>query len=680
MINVSKKFKKAVYAPSRHCKAKVRFEILDTTAFIDNVKTVSTEAITSRKEQLTNKVRNMSSRYAVFEKDYFKLDGSFILPDLAGDYEYGWWSNSLCDNEGNFGPYETVEFTFSEEHSSMGLTIYFDTLNDEYATDFDIDVYDNLDEVIKHEGVEGNSSSRYIFINQLKDYSRILITIKKWCKGYHRAKIVEVDFGIIKEYIDDNLINVNLTREINTTSEAIPAGELEFTIDNSLKEFNVLNPKGFYEFLQQGQECFTEIGVETEKGIEYVQSGKHYLRGWQSDEGTLTASFTARDVIDNLSGDEIENSITRSISLYDLAEEVMVASEIESYVLSNNLKLITSKGLYSKISYRNLLQLIAQAGMCVVYVDNKDTLYMKQLISAETVIGSISVSNQEDISYKDQVINNIVEPTYNLASFEKDRIKLDGSFNVPSNDNGEVGWWSDDLCNEYGVFSAPLMLEIITFKDHASINFEILFDILNNEYASEFELRAYDIDDTLIIDETIVNNSSGCFYQNNMLSNSRKIEIVISRWSKPYRRARIVEIGFDLPVDNITFDNIYKEPQIKLEQAIKAVEVTYYPNDLENGLTYTAVNQNVKNGEIIKIENSLINTESDAQNVAEWILAESIKIANFDIDWRGNPAIELADKVSIESGYNTNSMVNITKIELEYEGSLKGNIEGKGVI
>lgn len=685
MITVSKEFKKAVYAPTRSCKAKVRFEILDLTAFKDNTKTVSSECIISRKDQLTNKIRAMSNKYATFEQDYFKLDGSFILPPKPTemlDNELGWWSNSLCDGNGIFNPYQVLEFNFSKEHSSAGLTIYFDILNNEYATEFDIDVYGSTG-LIKNDSIIANTDSRYIYVSQLSNYKRIVITIKKWCKGYRRVKITEVDFGIIKEYTDSNLIKMNVLQELNPTSSTLPADELKFTVDNSNREFNVLNPEGFYGFLNEGQECFPEIGVELVDGtIEYIPVGKFYLKNWQSDEGTLTTTFNARDILDSLSNDEIENNTSRDITLYDLAVEVMKASNIENYTLSNNLKLIKTKALHKKMSYRNLVQLIAIAGMCVAYADNLGTFHMKQLISAKTVIDSINVTNSEGISNKDQVINNILEPNFNIATFEKDRFKLDGSFVIPQeNMKGyEVGWWSSDLCNNEGIFLTPLKLEIALSKDHNSKNLEILFDTINNEYASEFDIKVYDSTGAIKINESLVNNKARFFYENNLLENCRKIEIIIKKWCKGIRRARVAEIGFDLPVDNITFDNIYKEPQIELRQSVKIVEVTYYPTDLESKATYTIVNNEVKEGIILKLENSLINTKEDAKNVAEWLLRENNKIAIFKVDWRGNPALELGDKASIENGYGTNNIGYLTKQEIEYQGYLGGKIEAKGAI
>lgn len=688
MIQTSDEFKKAVYAPSRMIKAKVRFEILDTGAFRDNTKVVTSEAVISHTSQLTNKIRKMSSNYTVLEKDYLKLDGSFVLPPHANEMvnsELGWWSNILCDNSGIFTPYQVLEFDFTKEHSSMGLTIYFDILNNEYASDFDIDVFGTSGNTIKHEAITNNTNSRYIYISQLSNYVKITITIKKWCKPYRRAKVVEVDFGIIKEYDGSTLINMNLLQEVDTTSGTVPADEFKFTVDNSSKEFNVLNPKGFYKFLQQGQEVFAEMGAELDNGeVEFIQAGKYFLKEWQSDEGTLTATFTARDILDSLSDTEVENTAVKNTTLYDLAVEVMKASGIEGYVLSDNLKNISTKGLYQKISYRSLLQLIAVAGMCIVYTDNAGTIHMKQLISAKDVMKNVAVTSENIISYKDQMVDNILNPSFNIATFEKDRLKLDSSFKIPQEDMSkyEDGWLSSDLSGSDGTFSTPQAVTLAMSEEHSSTNLQILFDIDNDEYAADFEIQAYDVNNNSLFDINVTGNTKSSYlYQNNLLADSRKIVITIKKWCKSYRRARIIEIGFDLPLDNITLDNMHEEPQITLNEAVKAVEVTYYPNDnLNDTAVYRAVSNDVKEGSTFTVDNSLINTESAAKSVAEWILKENSNIAAFKIDWRQNPALSLTDKVSVETGYGTNSIVNITKQEIKYEGYLSGNTEAKGVI
>ena len=46
----------------------------------------------------------MSHKYATFERDYFRLDGTFYIPpkENEGDSELGWWSDVISDSEGLF--------------------------------------------------------------------------------------------------------------------------------------------------------------------------------------------------------------------------------------------------------------------------------------------------------------------------------------------------------------------------------------------------------------------------------------------------------------------------------------------------------------------------------------------------------------------------------------------------
>ena len=265
MIDVCHTYKQAVYAPTRRTAAKVRFEILDNEAYNDHLSKVTGEALISRKDQLSNKVRAMTHKYATLEKDYFKLDGSFYIPPLRledDNSELGWWSANLCDGNGVFTPYQVVEFSFGEEHNSMGLTITFDPVAGEWGTDFDIDVYRMDDTLIWHESVANYSKPTYVMIQGLDNYGKIAITIKQWVKPYRRARVTEVDFGVIKEYEGDELIKLSILEEINVAGNTIPVNELKFTIENSNREFNILNPQGFYRFLKDRQEIEASMGVE----------------------------------------------------------------------------------------------------------------------------------------------------------------------------------------------------------------------------------------------------------------------------------------------------------------------------------------------------------------------------------------------------------------------------------
>lgn len=379
MIKVSKKFKEAVYAPTRKTTARVSFEILDNEAYHDNTSTVTGEAPISRKYQLTNKIRNMSHKYATFERDYFKLDGSFYISPKSdeGDSELGWWSDDICDESGIFNPPQTVEFNFTEEHNSMGLTITFDVLANEYASDFDIEVY-RLDGTLIHtENVINNDKPTYVLVQGLDNYKKIRIIIKKWAKPYRRARITEVDFGVFQEYDEDKLVKINIIEELNIISDKIPSNEIRFTIDNSSKEFNILNPDGFYRFLKECQEVRVKIGLEIAEGVfEFVPMGKYYLVDWQSDEGALTTTFIARDIFELLEGKEYTS--INNTNLYDLAEDIFIKASVKDYHIDKKLKNIPTNGFKDKLNSRKALQYIGIAGKAAIYQDRYGVVRVEQ--------------------------------------------------------------------------------------------------------------------------------------------------------------------------------------------------------------------------------------------------------------------------------------------------------------
>lgn len=333
MYPVSKEYKQGIYNTNgRKTVARVVFEVLDIDAFEDNSKNVTSEAIISRLEQVTNKKRAMSRKYATYEPDYIKLDGSFIVPprlEQAPEAEMGWWSEILCEENGVFNPYQVLEFTFTKDHSSMGLTIVFDTAANEYAADFDIKVFNAADVLIHNEQVTDNTSPKYELMKQLDNYRKIEVIIKKWAKGLRRARVIEVDFGLVKEYDSKKLASLKYLKEIDLIGKTIPISELVFVVDNTKREFNIVNPKGFYRSLQKRQEVKVEMGVEIfPDTFDYIPIGLFYLTDWKSDEGSLTTTFIAQDVIQFLDSFEMENKIADLKSLYTLAEEILSAGGI----------------------------------------------------------------------------------------------------------------------------------------------------------------------------------------------------------------------------------------------------------------------------------------------------------------------------------------------------------------
>lgn len=613
MINVSKDYKKSVYAPIRSCKARIKFKILDYKAY-KNIKKVSSRAEISRENQLTNNIRIPNLKYATFEKDFFKLDGSFNIPPKRneGNVEIGWLSENLCDDKYIFSIPEKIELEFETERSSMGITIYFDVLNEEYATDFDIDFYSANNTLISHDSISNNTLIKYELTKGLNKYKKVVISIKKWCREYRRVKIVEIDFGIIKTYEDNKLIKANILEEMNIISDNLPANEVKFTIDNSDKAFNILNPQGFYSYLVEKQEIIPEIGVELENGLtEWIPMGTYYLKDWQSDEGTLTTTFTGRDIIDSLNG-EYKKILPEKTNLYYLADRVLNYLNIE-HDIDPALKEIYTVAYLTSSNIKEIIQYIAIAGRCAVYQDRiTNKLVIKQFKTLDETTSYINFCGYD-------MFCGMSVPQVD-RNFEFKQIDFDNVFSPPKINLDKLVGTVDVILNEYYKESE---LKDILDSAFNTVAEETIFVTFNNP--------VYDTDVLFTFDGAGLANVISIYSTGAYINIKGSVNI----------KAK----GYALQTKKTTF--------------------TLKDNDVVNGVT-------------LKIDNPLINTPEEAKKVAEWILAESKLRALYEVNWRQNPCLELGDIVIIEDSYGEKKQSRIFKQEFEYEGFLKGKTQTKG--
>jgi hypothetical protein len=445
MNTTSQRYKDSIYAPARSMVGKVTFDISDVTAAGDvSSITTTTEDTISNKAQLINKVRDFNYNLATMETNRFKLDGTFSFPDstTANNGETGFCSSVLCAIDGTFSPFQILTFNFGSTHSSLGISITFDRLNNEYATDFNVSAYDASNSLITSVDVTGNTSVLSTPVGQLANYKKIVVTIKKWSKGDRRARVLEVDFGIVRVYTDSSLVSMGLVEEMDIMTATVPSAEFKFTVDNSSREFNILNPTGFYKYLQQRQQVIGEIGVEVATGqYEYVTLGNYLLWEWKSDEGSLTSTFTARTNLDLMSSFEYENLTPSTKTLYQLAVDLFSLCGVTNYSIDTALQSITTNSLVRKTNCKTILQMVAIAGRANIYVTRGNIITIKQLPSTlgspldtiamdsqyqEPQIELDRVVKQVNVTYwSDLNTSTVVSVTSSATS--GDTLKLDGN-------------------------------------------------------------------------------------------------------------------------------------------------------------------------------------------------------------------------------------------------------------
>ena len=163
--------------------------------------------------------------------------------------------------------------------------------------------------------------------------------------------------------------------------------------------------------LQKLQTVVPYLGVvKTDGSTEYVGMGVYYLDEWQSDEGALTASFTAHDLLNVISRDEYAGDTFVAETLYAIAVEILTAAGVRSvdHNVDTALQGISTSGTLEKMSYREALQKIAIAGMAVLYCSREGKIIIEQ-IGTDALSETIGLDNMyaSPLIKLDSLVNTI---------------------------------------------------------------------------------------------------------------------------------------------------------------------------------------------------------------------------------------------------------------------------------
>ena len=421
---------------ARDVYGRVKFSVVNLEAtqdLMDNNGTTAnyTDPI-SQAEYATDGIDGVITNYASFELDRFSMGGGFKLqPDDSGDCNnMGWWSSVLDEFDASLlSDSVTREFPtplvltceFTVDFSSEGLTIFFDESNDEYAEDFSFTFYNSADAEIVTLNVTGNTQARYVFIYEtaIADYRKLVLTVSKWSKANRVARVSEISFGLIKVFDkgSNSLVSMEINEVVDLTSATIPYNTITFSVDNSDREYDILNPDGSYIYMQKNQKIQAEIGVNIGGGVvEYTDVGTFYLNEWKTNGDEITATFTGYDRLKYL-GDingKYEKGVYATDNLHDMAVDIfteMGLVETTDYVLDASLSGITTTAYMPIVTYREALQYIAVAGMCIFYVDRDNIIHIKPVGSTNSGIDLDfdNVYNTPKIELNDVVIKTTVE-------------------------------------------------------------------------------------------------------------------------------------------------------------------------------------------------------------------------------------------------------------------------------
>lgn len=320
--------------------------------------------------------------YAAFEKDFFQVGSNQrILPD--SDYiNNGYVSSVMCDSNGVFQDIPVIEITMATAQKFLGMTYEFAYA---YPTQIRVTYYLGG----KRQGRFTAEPTALTFVdskNRLPEFDRIVFEFLSMSEPNRRLRIARISFGYEKMFNMRDILSVNHNLSIDPISSSLPYEKLTLKVNNLDKDYNPDNPQGAWAYFTHGQQLSVRYGIEVDNEIEWVDVAKLHL----SDAPTVdanSASFEAVDTISTLTK-EYNKGLWREggITLYNLAADVLNDAGVTRYVLPDSLKSKVTFAPLPIIPHRSCLQMIANAGECVLCTDKQGVVVIEDQIHEETPV------------------------------------------------------------------------------------------------------------------------------------------------------------------------------------------------------------------------------------------------------------------------------------------------------
>ena len=355
---------------------KVKFNIVDPETNPDL--SSNSEEIFSDLDNIKETTIPQSKNYATLEKNFWLLNDSQPIYG-SEELEQTYVSSYMSDKNCLFSDKACITLTSSVYLTTLGLTMVFDSIDKNYAKKLKVKAYRDSTMIMDKDYTLSSYSDRLIFADneELVRWNKIEIYFIESSLPYRRIRVNQLLFGIMETYTDESLISAESKEKTAMINSELPTHTFKFTIDNMNKLFNPDNPQGWYRYILQQQPISYEWGYQLDDGtIEWILGGKMLLTG-SVEVGENQVSFSTTSLINYLTKvykKGVYNSSGRS--LYDLAVDVLEDSNIDSsqYNLWSGLKSIKTDAPLPKLEARQLLQIIATTGNCILFTNRENVI------------------------------------------------------------------------------------------------------------------------------------------------------------------------------------------------------------------------------------------------------------------------------------------------------------------
>ena len=587
MKSVSNAYKASMKAMLRNRSyVRITFGNVDTTAATDG-EWESNGAASISEFETVDYAYQYGDTYVSLELNRWALDGKSLLVPTGEDVQDGFISSLMSDAEGNFTTPPVITREFSLKHIFPGLTLTFDTRQQEWPLEVTADFY--LNGAVVDTQTVSITSVQTTISTTATEVDKVTITFDR-CLPYRRPRLENVLYGLNVQFVNKDIVSTQQKHDVDPLSRRLPTETMQFTILDYEHKYDPDNPAGIYAYVDKNSPIEIQFGYELPDGsVEWIKPDNYVLNAKPSAQNNQ-ATFNGTGLIGSLTGTFYKSKLG-SKSLYDMAQEVLLDAGLtlteqgeNPWEIDDALKDMFTTAALPIDTHMNCLQLIAHAACCRLYTDDDNIIHIRPF--GVTVIGiynGVWADNGHVWFSEWDTIDkgNTAENTY--ATFELNRWTLGGDSQIilPDSNAGQRGYISEAMTGADGSFTNPPVFTKTFDVPHDLPVLAIRFDTVLNEFPGAVQVKYYH-DDTLLDTQTAAIDSVEVYVSSNLAIECTKIEVTMIG-NLPYRRGRVTKVYYRETDFTLDFTSIGENSQkISKIDELKSVSVARY--------SYTASN------------------------------------------------------------------------------------------
>ncbi|MDD6195259.1 MAG: hypothetical protein PUB19_10290 [Lachnospiraceae bacterium] len=343
-----------------YCRAEMKF--IDVLALSDATVTTDDNQGIGYVELFSDETKQKD--YGTLELNQFVLDGSkSILPVVPTDIAF--WNNALSMDDCTFEVNPKITISFSGQHSSSGLTLYFE---DEYPEEIKVSWYTLYgSELITETYYPDNLV--YECRNQVHNYGKIVIEFVRTSFPKRYVKLQYVLYGKYIVWDKDMVQSATVQEDIDVTSATIPINEAYISIVDERNDFDAGNESGAWKSVQKTQ----EVTLSEFNNGEIIPMGTYFVNDFSFSRNI--AKFSLVDVVGLLDKYTFyEGEIYTNVKASEILKAIFHAAGVRKYVIDDVVGDILLSGHLAIQTCREALQKVCFACGAVAHSCRSDTL------------------------------------------------------------------------------------------------------------------------------------------------------------------------------------------------------------------------------------------------------------------------------------------------------------------